>query len=77
MNDHVLGDQNPNNSLFSAKSTEFVSKSSFINGLNRAKTENPLFEPENIVDVSDQNLVFSSVINTLLRTWEDVRTFLL
>jgi hypothetical protein len=39
----------------------------FIDGLAAAKTINPTFEPENILDVSDENEVFASVRPTLLR----------
>jgi hypothetical protein len=48
----------------------------FIDGLNRAKAENPLFEPQNIVDVSERNPIFMSVADSLLRTWDDVRNCL-
>ena len=38
----------------------------FVDGLQRAKEENPLFEPNNILDISDQNPIFVSVRKTLL-----------
>jgi hypothetical protein len=38
----------------------------FIDGLNRTKADNPLFEPRNIVDTSSRNLVFTQAIPSLL-----------
>lgn len=38
-----------------------------IDGLNEARTKNPQFEPENIIDTSERNEVFADVCPTLLR----------
>lgn len=38
-----------------------------IKGLQKAKTKNPQFEPENIIDTSSRNEVFEDVRSTLLR----------
>lgn len=54
----------------------FSEVQTFIDGLNRAKDKNPLFEPRNIIDTSSRNPVFTQVIPSLLRTLDDVRNSL-
>lgn len=48
-----------------------------IRAMQRATSENPEFEPENISDLTDQNGVFRAVSPSLLRAWEDVRLAIL
>lgn len=44
-----------------------------IDGIKKAKEENPLFEPSKTLANEDQTEIFNSVCPTLLRTWDDVR----
>ncbi len=59
-------------SIYNVKEVEV-----FVKCLQKAKAENPRFEPKNTLADKEKTDVFTSVLPTLLRGLEDVRTCLL
>lgn len=61
-----------NEEILSIINTEPIQK--LVDGLNEARAKNPKFEPENIVDTSEQNAVFRDVIPIMLAGGSGFRT---